>query len=235
MVVTDDNFASIVAAVEEGRAIYDNILKFVHYLLSCNLGEIILMFLASVLGQPAPLIPVQILWMNLVTDGLPALALGVDPAADGLMTRPPRKPDAPLLSRTRRAILLVQAFSIALCSLAAFAFVLRVEQAGPTRARTMAFTVIVLAELFQAFNARSLRHSVFSPRLHANWKLVLAALGALTLQLLLTYMPPLQRVFQTEALSLLDFGVGTALASFTLWATEVAKLVMRHSTSTEQE
>ena len=87
MVVTDDNFASIVAAVEEGRAIYDNILKFVHYLLSCNLGEIVLMFLASVLGQPAPLIPVQILWMNLVTDGLPALALGVDPTADGLMAR----------------------------------------------------------------------------------------------------------------------------------------------------
>jgi Ca2+-transporting ATPase len=228
MVVTDDNFASIVAAVEEGRAIYDNILKFVHYLLSCNLGEIILMFLASVLGQPAPLIPVQILWMNLVTDGLPALALGVDPAADGLMTRPPRKPDAPLLSRTRRVILLVQAFSIGLCSLAAFVFVLRVEQGSPTLARTMAFTVIVLAEMFQAFNARSLRQSVFSPHLHSNWKLILSALGALALQLLLTYMPPLQRVFQTEALSLLDLGVGTALASFTLWATEVVKLVMRH-------
>jgi len=232
MVVTDDNFASIVAAVEEGRAIYDNILKFVHYLLSCNLGEIILMFLASVLGQPTPLIPVQILWMNLVTDGLPALALGVDPAADGLMTRPPRKPNAPLLSRTRRTILLVQAFSIALCSLAAFAFVLRVEQTGLTRARTMSFTVIVLAELFQAFNARSLRQSVFSPHLHANWKLVLATLGALALQLLLTYISPLQRVFQTEALSLLDLGVGTALASFTLWATEVVKLVLRHSKDT---
>jgi len=235
MVVTDDNFASIVAAVEEGRAIYDNILKFVHYLLSCNLGEIILMFLASVLGQPTPLIPVQILWMNLVTDGLPALALGVDPAADGLMTRPPRKPNAPLLSRTRRTILLVQAFSIALCSLAAFAFVLRIEQTGLTRARTMSFTVIVLAELFQAFNARSLRQSVFSPHLHANWKLVLATLGALALQLLLTYVSPLQRVFQTEALSLLDLGVGTALASFTLWATEVVKLVMRHGKETRDD
>lgn len=235
MIITDDNFASIVAAVEEGRAIYDNILKFVHYLLSCNLGEIVLMFLASVIGWPAPLIPVQILWMNLVTDGLPALALGVDPAADGLMTRAPRKPDAPLLSRTRSTILLIQAFAIALCSLAAFAFVLRVEQGSPTRARTMAFTVIVLAELFQAFNARSLRQSVFSPRLHANWKLVLATLGALALQLLLIYVPLLQRIFQTEALSLVDVGVGTALASFTLWATELAKLVLRHSTNTEQE
>ncbi|MFZ2412621.1 MAG: cation-translocating P-type ATPase [Candidatus Cryosericum sp.] len=229
MVVTDDNFASIVAAVEEGRAIYDNILKFVHYLLSCNLGEIVLMFLASVLGQPAPLIPVQILWMNLVTDGLPALALGVDPTADGLMARAPRKPDAPLLSKTRGTILLIQAFSIGLYALVAFAFVLHVEQGSPTRARTMAFTVIVLAELFQAFNARSLRESAFSPRLHANWKLVLATLGALALQLLLIYIPPLQRIFRTEALSLLDLGVGAALASFTLWATELVKLFLRHS------
>jgi len=235
MVITDDNFASIVAAVEEGRAIYDNILKFVHYLLSCNLGEIVLMFLASLLGWPAPLIPVQILWMNLVTDGLPALALGVDPAADGLMTRAPRKPDAPLLSRTRSTILLIQACAMALCSLAAFAFVLNVEQGSPTRARTMAFTVIVLAELFQAFNARSLHDSVFSPRLHANWNLVLATLGALALQLFLVYVPLLQRVFQTEALSLADLGVGTALASFTLWATELVKLVLRHSPRVEQE
>ena len=230
MVVTDDNFASIVAAVEEGRAIYDNILKFVHYLLSCNLGEIVLMFVASVLGQPAPLIPVQILWMNLVTDGLPALALGVDPAADGLMARAPRKPDAPILSKTRTKVLLIQAVSIGLYALAAFAFVLHIEQGSPTRARTMAFTVIVLAELFQAFNARSLRESAFSPRLHANWKLVLAVLGAFGLQLLLIYISPLQRIFRTEALSLLDLGVGMVLASFTLWTTELFKLVLRHST-----
>ncbi len=235
MVVTDDNFASIVAAVEEGRAIYDNILKFVHYLLSCNLGEIVLMFLASVLGQPAPLIPVQILWMNLVTDGLPALALGVDPTADGLMARAPRKPDAPILSKTRTTVLLIQAVSIGLYALAAFAFVLHVEQGSPTRARTMAFTVIVIAELFQAFNARSLRESAFSPHLHANWKLVLAVLGALGLQLLLIYIPPLQRIFRTEALSLLDLGVGTVLASFTLWATEIVKLFLRHRPRTEQE
>jgi Ca2+-transporting ATPase len=188
------------------------------------------MFLASVLGQPAPLIPVQILWMNLATDGLPALALGVDPAADGLMKRAPRKPDAPLLSKTRRTILLVQAFAIALCALAAFAFVLLVEQGGLTRARTMAFTVIVLAELFQAFNARSLRQSIFSPHLQANWKLAWAALGGVVLQLLLTYLPPLQLVFQTEALSLLDLGAALTFASFTLWTTELVKLILRHST-----
>ncbi|MCX6086101.1 MAG: cation-translocating P-type ATPase [Caldiserica bacterium] len=235
MVITDDNFASIVAAVEEGRAIYDNILKFVHYLLSCNLGEIILMFLASVLGQSAPLIPVQILWMNLVTDGLPALALGIDPPAEGLMARRPRKPDALLLSRTRTTILLIQAFSIGLCALAAFIVVLRVEHGSLIRARTMAFTVIVLAELFQAFNARSLRESAFSRKLHANWNLVYAVLGSLALQLVLIYVPLLHRIFQTESLSGLDLGIGVAMASMTLWATEIAKLFLRHSTKGEDD
>jgi Ca2+-transporting ATPase len=108
---------------------------------------------------------VQILWMNLVTDGLPALALGVDPPVDGLMKRSPRAPDAPLLGARRRTLLVVQAVSIAVCSLAAFLIVLLVERESLVRARTMAFMVMVLAELFQAFNARSLRLSVFSRRL----------------------------------------------------------------------
>ena len=227
MVVTDDNFASIVAAVEEGRAIYDNILKFVHYLLSCNLGEIVLMFLASIVGLPVPLIPIQILWMNLVTDGLPALALGMDPPVDGLMQRKPRNPETPILGRGRSIILTVQAGAIGLCSLAAYWFVLYVEHGDLSRAHTMAFTVIVLAELFQAFSSRSLTQSAFSPHLHANGNLVLAVLGALGLQLLLIYVPLLQRVFQTEFLSALDIAVGAGFASFTLWATEVAKFIAR--------
>ena len=235
MVITDDNFASIVAAVEEGRSIYDNILKFVHYLLSCNLGEILLMFLASVVGQAAPLIPVQILWMNLVTDGLPALALGVDPTADGLMERSPRKPDAPLLGKRRKTMLVVQAVSIAVCSLAAFLIVLHVEHESLVRARTMAFTVMVLAELFQAFNSRSLCESVFSRKLHANWKLVAAVLGSLALQLMLIYVPVLHRIFQTESLSMLDLGIGVAMASLTLWATEIVKLFRRRDDSCRQD
>ncbi len=227
MVITDDNFASIVAAVEEGRSIYDNILKFVHYLLSCNLGEILLMFLASVVGQPAPLIPVQILWMNLVTDGLPALALGVDPPVDGLMQRSPRAPDAPLLGKRRRTLLIVQAVSIAACSLAAFLIVLLVERESLVRARTMAFMVMVLAELFQAFNARSLRESVFSRKLHPNGKLILAVAGSLALQLVLIYVPILHRIFGTASLSALDLGIGVAMASVTLWGTEIVKVIHR--------
>ena len=101
MVITDDNFASIVAAVEEGRGIYDNIKKFIHYLLSCNTGEILVMFVASLVGLPVPLLPIQILWVNLVTDGLPALALGVDPVDTDIMNRPPRPTDEAVITPGR--------------------------------------------------------------------------------------------------------------------------------------
>jgi Ca2+-transporting ATPase len=127
MVITDDNFASIVAAIEEGRGIYDNIQKFVHYLLSCNAGEIFVMLLASLLGMPLPLLPIQILWVNLVTDGLPALALGVDPVDKNIMRRRPRETDSPVVTRERLFLILGQGFFIALCSLFAFSFVYYLE------------------------------------------------------------------------------------------------------------
>jgi Ca2+-transporting ATPase len=127
MVVTDDNFASIVAAVEEGRGIYDNIQKFVHYLLSCNAGEIFVMLLASLFGMPLPLLPIQILWVNLVTDGLPALALGVDPVEKDIMRRKPRKADSPVVSRERLFLIIGQGFFISLCSLFAFSYIYYLE------------------------------------------------------------------------------------------------------------
>ena len=127
MVVTDDNFASIVSAVEEGRGIYDNIQKFVHYLLSCNAGEILVMFISSLVGLPVPLLPIQILWINLVTDGLPALALGVDPVAKDIMKRRPRSPDEPVVTRGRLGLILWQGFVISLCSLTAFCYIYYVE------------------------------------------------------------------------------------------------------------
>jgi magnesium-transporting ATPase (P-type) len=132
-------------------------------------------------------------------------------------------------------MLVVQAASIAVCSLAAFLIVLLVERESLVRARTMAFTVMVLAELFQAFNARSLHESVFSSKLHANWKLVFAVLGSLALQLVLIYVPALHRVFGTESLSPLDLGIGVAMASLTLWATEIGKLILRRRPRTDQE
>jgi len=127
MVVTDDNFASIVAAVEEGRGIYDNIQKFVHYLLSCNAGEILVMFISSLIGLPVPLLPIHILWVNLVTDGLPALALGVDPVTPDIMRRRPRDPDEPVVSAARLKLILWQGFVISLCCLTAFSYVYYLE------------------------------------------------------------------------------------------------------------
>ena len=140
MIVTDDNFASIVSAVEEGRGIYTNIKKFIHYLLSCNTGEIVTMFFASLLGWPVPLFPIQILWVNLVTDGLPALALGMDPVEKDIMKKPPRRTDEPVIGRAQARLLLAQGFFIGLCTLLAFAFVLFIEHEDIGRARTAALS-----------------------------------------------------------------------------------------------
>jgi len=151
MVVTDDNFASIVAAVEEGRGIYDNIQKFVHYLLSCNAGEIFVMFLSSLIGLPVPLLPIHILWVNLVTDGLPALALGVDPVAKDIMRRPPRRPDEPVVSWGRAGLMLWQGFVISLCSLTAFCFIYYIENRwsiGQVFAAAFSFDINRLRTIF---------------------------------------------------------------------------------------
>ena len=161
MVITDDNFASIVAAVEEGRGIYDNIRKFIHYLLSCNLGEILVMFITALFGFPVPLLPIQLLWVNLVTDGLPALALGVDPVDPKIMERPPRKPDEPVITGARAWLIGLQGILITVCSLGAFLFVLLYEQEGIGRARTAALATLACSQLFHAFNCRSMKESLF--------------------------------------------------------------------------
>jgi len=155
MVLTDDNFASIVNAVEEGRGIYDNIQKFVEYLLSCNLGEVVLMFAASLIGWPVPLFPVQLLWINLVTDGLPALALGLEPPEAGIMQRKPRQGNDPMIPRDMLLRILFQGGLIGLASLAAFGISYGAHPDALAGARTTAFCVIVYAQLLLAFAARS--------------------------------------------------------------------------------
>ena len=227
MVITDDNFASIVAAVEEGRGIYDNIKKFIHYLLSCNSGEILVMFAASLLGFPVPLLPIQILWVNLVTDGLPALALGVDPVDPHIMERPPRKPDEPVVTRARAWIMMAQGAFIAACSLSAFLFVLNVEKEGIVRARTAALAVLACSQLFHAFNCRSMKVSIFKLGVFSNPSLVLATGSSFLLQLSIIYVPFFQTIFKTQALSLLDLGVILAFSSLPLWAMELVKAVNR--------
>jgi Ca2+-transporting ATPase len=227
MIITDDNFASIVAAVEEGRGIYDNIKKFIHYLLSCNSGEILVMFAASLVGLPVPLLPIQILWVNIVTDGLPALALGMDPVDRNIMNRPPRPKDEAVITPGRAWLILAQGLFIAACTLGAFLFVLLVEKEGIVRARTAALFALTASELFHALNCRSQRESLFKLGLFTNRKLFAACGTSLLLQAAINYFPLTQRIFRVEALSLLDMAVLVAISSLPFWAMELAKLVNR--------
>jgi Ca2+-transporting ATPase len=227
MVVTDDNFASIVAAIEEGRGIYDNIKKFIHYLLSCNTGEILVMFVSSLFGLPVPLLPIQILWVNLVTDGLPALALGVDPVDPAIMSRAPRDPHEAVVTRQRAFLMLVQGAFIAICSLSAFIFVLFVEKEGIERARTAAFIVLSVSQLFHSFNCRSMTESLFKLGVFTNTKLVAATMLSFALQMSVVYVPFLQKVFKTRPLGMFDWVLVIAISSLPLWAMELWKLVAR--------
>jgi len=225
MVVTDDNFASIVAAVEEGRGIYDNIKKFIHYLLSCNAGEILVMFSSSLIGLPAPLLPIHILWVNLVSDGFPALALGVDPVDPKIMERSPRKPDESVVTKQRGWLMLAQGAFIAICSLLAFSFVLFIEKEGIERARTAAFIVLACSQLFHSFNCRSMTESLFKIGVFTNKKLILATGVSFLLQMAVVYIPFLQKIFKTQPLGLFDWVLVVAISSFPLWAMELVKRI----------
>ncbi|MEW5802770.1 MAG: cation-translocating P-type ATPase [bacterium] len=224
MVITDDNFASIVAAVEEGRGIYDNIKKFIHYLLSCNAGEILVMLIASLAGMPVPLLPIHILWINLVTDGLPALALGVDPADPNIMLRPPHPAHESVITRSRGILMLFQGSFIAICSLLAFSFILFIEKGALEQARTAAFMVLACSQLFHSFNCRSMTASLFSIGVFTNKKLLIAAALSFLLQMAAIYIPFLQVIFKTRPLGLFDLILLVAVSSFPLWAMELAKM-----------
>jgi Ca2+-transporting ATPase len=225
MVITDDNFASIVAAVEEGRGIYDNIRKFVHYLLSCNAGEVLVMFISSLIGWPVPLLPIQILWVNLVTDGLPALALGVDPVDPKIMERPARKTNEPVVTKQRAFLMLAQGSFIAACSLLAFSFVLFIEKEGLGRARTAAFIVLACSQLFHSYNCRNITESLFKIGVFTNKKLILATSVSFLLQMVVVYVPFLQRIFKTEPLGIFDWLLVVIISSFPLWAMEMMKII----------
>jgi Ca2+-transporting ATPase len=227
MIITDDNFASIVSAVEEGRGIYDNIKKFIHYLLSCNVGEILVMFVSSLVGLPAPLLPIHILWVNLVTDGFPALALGVDPVGPNIMRRPPRKSKEAVVTKQGAFLMLAQGSFIAFCSLLAFVFVLFIEKEGIARARTAAFIVLACSQLFHSFNCRSMAESLFKLGVFTNNKLVLATFVSFLLQMMVVYAPFLQKVFKTEPLGLFDWVLVLGISSLPLWLMEVWKRIKK--------
>lgn len=241
MVLADDNFASIVAAVEEGRAIFANIRKFLRYLLSSNIGEVLTMFfgvvLARLIGLPddgtglvLPLLATQMLWINLVTDGLPALALGVDPADEGLMQQPPRPAgEGVLTARMWRGIAFVGVIMAA-----GTLFVLDASLPGGFAAgsgdlrygQTMAFTTLMLFQMFNVLNARSDERSAFVDLFANRW--LWSALGvSLVFQVGVVYIPFLQRAFGTVSLSAQDWAFCGAVASTVLWLREISKLVGR--------
>ncbi len=223
MVITDDNFASIVAAIEEGRGIYDNIKKFVHYLLSCNAGEILVMFASSLIGLPIPLLPIHILWVNLVTDGLPALALGVDPANPDIMHLPPRKPHEKVVTKSRALLMLTQGAFIAFCTLLAFSFVLFIEKESMGRARTAAFVVLSCSQLFHSFNCRSMTESIFRLGIFSNKRLIWATFVSFLMQMAVVYLPFAQKIFKTETLGVFDWFLVLIISSFPLLAMEIYK------------
>ncbi|MGI6038231.1 MAG: calcium-transporting P-type ATPase, PMR1-type [Limnochordia bacterium] len=215
MVLADDNYATIIAAIEEGRAIYDNIRKFIRYLLSCNVGEVLTMFGATMLSLPLPLIPMQILWMNLVTDGLPAIALGVDPADRDVMQRPPRPPREGIFARGLHFRILLRGIMFALCTLAAFYWILTSSGGDLERARTVAFTTLVISQLIHVFQCRSEYHSIFELGFFSNPHLVLAVLTSGLMQLGVIYWPLLQPVFRTVPLDVTDW---LLVALFSGWS-----------------
>lgn len=204
MILADDNFATIAAAVEEGRGIYDNIRKFIRYLLACNLGEVLTMFIAALAGMPLPLLPVQLLWVNLITDGFPALALGADQHDPASMQRPPRRPNESVLSRGMAAKILLRGGQIGGSTIVIFWFVYTAT-ADLLLARTMAFSTLVLAQLFHVFDCRSETDNAFAAGIGQNKYLVGAVVGSLALQGLVLYHPLFRMIFQTVPLELGDW------------------------------
>lgn len=204
LVLADDNFATIVAAIEEGRGIYENIRKFIRYLLSCNIGEILLVLLAMILGMPLPLIPIQILWVNLVTDGLPALALGLEPTEEGIMKKRPRDSQETIFAHGLGARILIHGTAIGICTLSIFLFSLSQGKALEG-ARTMAFTSLVIYQLFFVFSCRRERRPLWRVRVLENPYLVVAVFISFLLQLSVIYHPTISSLFTTTPLYLQDW------------------------------
>lgn len=207
MVLTDDNYVSIVSAVEQGRIIYSNIRKFVFYLLSCNVAEITVILGAILAGLPSPLSAIQLLWLNLVTDGAPALALGMEEGDPDTMDQPPRPPDEPVINRVMRLGIGVQTVAIAAVTLTAYVLGLNVFPGEQGLAETMAFATLSFSELLRAFTARSERYPLHQLGFFTNRYMIYAVLSSLVLLLAVIYVPFLQPIFDTMGLSLVHWEI----------------------------
>jgi len=227
MVLTDDNYASIVSAVEEGRIIYSNIRKFVFFLLSANVGEILIIFIATLLGWPLPLTAIQLLVLNLITDGAPALALGLEKGEPDIMKRAPRHPDEPVIDSTMRLRILIQGIVDTIVVLTAFRIGLNWYPENVHHAQTIAFAVLSISELFRAYSARSEYHSILRVGVFTNKYMQYAVLSSLVTLLAIIYVPFLDPIFDTAFLSLRDWLVVLPLLFVPLIAAEATKIITR--------
>jgi Ca2+-transporting ATPase len=225
MVLADDNFATIVGAVERGRAIYDNIVKFVRFQLTTNLGAIGTLLGASILGLPAPLSAIQVLFVNIIADGPPAMTLGVDPPAAGTMQRGPNRPGTPILDRARIVRLLGAAVVMVIGTLGVL--LVADDRWGEAVGLTMAFTTFVLFQLANVFNARTEHASVLARESLTNGKLWLAAGSVVVLQVLIVTVGPLQELFATTALSAGQWAICLLVALSVVVTEETRKAVAR--------
>ena len=211
MVLMDDNFSSIVAAVEEGRNIYSNIRKFIRYLLSCNVGEVLTMFLASLFGLPIPLMPAQILIVNLATDGLPAIALGLEPGDPDIMERPPRSPDESIFAHGLSGVIATRGILIAISTLASFLIIFTGSK-NLAAARTCALVTLVVSQLIHVFECKSETRGIFEINLFSNIYLVLAVISSVLMLLGVIYLPFLRNVFGTVPLNLNEWMVSGGIS-----------------------
>lgn len=212
LILLDDNFATIKAAIKEGRNIYENIRKFIRYLLASNVGEILVMLFAMIIGLPLPLLPIQILWVNLVTDGLPAMALGLDQPEENVMKRPPRHPKEGVFARGLGWKIISRGFLIGSATLLAFVTVYKSNPDNLQYAQTVAFATLVLAQLIHVFDCRS-EKSIFSRNPFGNKYLVWAVLSSIALMVVALYYPPLQAVFHTVSIEPRDWLLIVGMAS----------------------
>ncbi|HNU89174.1 MAG TPA: cation-translocating P-type ATPase [Ferruginibacter sp.] len=223
MILLDDNFSTIVKAVREGRRIYDNILKFIKYLMTTNSGELWTLLLGPMIGLPVALLPIHILWINLVSDGLPAISLSFEKAEKDIMNRPPRPPQQTVFANGRGMHMIWVGMLMAGISLSAQAWAIN----NDLHWQTIVFNVLCLSQMGHVLAIRSEKQSLFSIGIFSNKPLIGAVLIALLLQFIITYTPFLQPIFQTESLSLYEFVIVGAASSLVFFAVEIEKIVSR--------
>jgi len=230
IILVDDNFASIVSAVEEGRIIYSNIRKFVFFLLSCNIAEILIIFISILMNMPIPLIPIQLLWLNLVSDSFPALALGTEKGEPDIMSRKPRAAKEPILNKSLASLIAVLSIAQTAAVLIAFRWALSNYNQDLGMARTVAFTTLVIVELVMAYACRSERYPLIKLGIFTNRSLVWATLTSLVLMLVVLYIPFLQPIFKTYPLGMKDWIIILLLSLIPIVTGEIYKMVANKMT-----